>query len=418
MKSKSSSFQHAVESYAALNVDVELALATLQSTPVSIHCWQGDDVGGFETSGAAIDGGGLKATGNYPGKPRNMAEFRSDFEKALELIPGSHRINLHACYADLGDRAVQRDEYSFAQFSSWVHWAKSLGLGVDFNPSFFSHPLAADGFTLSAADSAIRKFWIDHGKACRHIASEIGKTTGTPCVNNFWIPDGFKDTPADRLAPRQRLLQSLDEIFEEPLPNTIDAVESKLFGIGSESYVTGSHEFYLGYAISRQKAVCLDAGHFHPTENLADKISSVLLFVPEILLHVSRGIRWDSDHVVILDDATKSVAEEIVRGNFLSRTHIGLDFFDASINRVAAWIIGTRSMQKALLLALLQPHTHLRELEASGDFTSRLALLEDLRFLPFGAVWGEFCERNNTPGDFRWLEEIKRHEREVLSCRG
>ncbi len=406
------------EAYAALGADSEAALATLASTPISLHCWQGDDVGGFEKAGGEL-GGGLAVTGNFPGKARTADELRADLDQALRLIPGRHRVNIHACYAELGGQKIDRDAYTIAHFQGWVDWAKARGLGLDFNPTFFSHPLANDGATLSHADAAVRKFWIDHGIACRRIGAEMGRQLGSATVTNVWIPDGLKDQPIDRQAPRERLAAALDEIFDEALDPALhlDAVESKLFGIGSESYVVGSHEFYLGYAVTRQKLLCLDAGHFHPTESLADKISSVLQFVPAILLHVSRGVRWDSDHVVLLDDPTRAIFEEIVRGGFLARTHIGLDFFDASINRIAAWVIGTRAAQKALLLALLEPTAQLRAHEAAGDFTSRLALLEELKSMPFGAVWDEHCRRHETLVGPAWLADAKRYEREVLALR-
>ena len=406
------------EAYAALGADSEAALATLARTPISLHCWQGDDVGGFEKAGGEL-GGGLAVTGNFPGKARTPDELRADLDQALRLIPGRQRVNLHACYAELGGRKIDRDGYTIAHFQGWVDWAKARGLGLDFNPTFFSHPLASEGATLSHADAAVRKFWIAHGIACRRIGAEMGRQLGSPTVTNVWIPDGSKDLPIDRKAPRARLAAALDEIFAESLDPArhLDAVESKLFGIGSESYVVGSHEFYLGYAVTRQKLLCLDAGHFHPTESVADKISSVLQFVPGILLHVSRGVRWDSDHVVLLDDATRAIFEEVVRGGFLARTHIGLDFFDASINRIAAWVIGTRAAQKALLLALLEPTAKLRALEAAGDFTSRLALLEELKAMPFGAVWDEHCRRHDTPVGPAWLAEVKRYEHEVLAQR-
>ena len=406
------------EAYAALGTDPEAGLATLARTPISLHCWQGDDVGGFEKTGGAL-GGGLAVTGNFPGKARTADELRADFDQALALIPGRQRVNLHACYAELGGRKIERDAYTIAQFQGWVDWAKARGLGLDFNPTFFSHPLADDGATLSHTDAGVRKFWIAHGIACRRIGAEMGRQLGSPVVTNVWIPDGSKDLPIDRKAPRERLAAALDEVFAEPLDPAfnLDAVEAKLFGIGSESYVVGSHEFYLGYAVTRKKLLCLDAGHFHPTESLADKISSVLQFVPEILLHVSRGVRWDSDHVVLLDDATRAIFEEVVRGGFLPRTHIGLDYFDASINRIAAWVIGTRAAQKALLLAVLEPTAKLRDFEAAGDFTSRLALLEELKAMPFGAVWDEHCRRHDTPVGAAWLAEVKRYEREVLAQR-
>jgi L-rhamnose isomerase len=411
-------FNLAKERYAELGVDVEKSLQALASTPISLQCWQGDDVAGSENPNAALTGG-IQATGNYPGKARSLTELRADLDQALALIPGKHRVNLHACYADLGGKKVERNAYTIDQFASWVDWAKPKGLGLDFNPTYFSHALSADGFTLSHRDAGIRKFWIEHGIACRHIAAEIGKRLGKTVITNVWIPDGFKDTPVNRREYRERLEQSLDAIFAPAVDPALnrDAVESKLFGIGSESCVIGSHEFYLGYAVKKQKIVCLDAGHFHPTETLADKISSTLQFVPEVLLHVSRGVRWDSDHVVTLDDQTKALMEEIVRGDFLKRVHIGMDFFDASINRLAAWVIGARNTQKALLLALLEPTAKLRALEAEGDFSSRLAILEEAKALPFGAVWDEFCKRNNVPVGHNWLPVVKNYEKTVLANR-
>lgn len=415
-----SSYASARDLYASLGVDTEAALSALARTPISLHCWQGDDVGGFERAGATLDGGGIQATGNYPGKARTIAELRSDLDVALKLIPGRNRLNLHAIYGDFGGKKVDRNEITVAHFQSWIDWAKQRGLGLDFNPSCFSHPLAKDGFTLSHADAGVRRFWIDHAIACRRIGAAMGAALGTPTVTNVWIPDGHKDLPADRKGPRERLEAALDEVFKEAIDPRVhlDAVESKLFGIGSESYVVGSHEFYLGYAVTRRKALCLDMGHFHPTESVADKISSVLQFVPHLLLHVSRGVRWDSDHVVLFDDATRALFEELVRGQFLGRTSIGLDYFDASINRVAAWVIGTRNAQKCLLAALLEPTAKLRDAEAAGDHTSRLALLEELKTLPLGAVWEEHCRRLNTPGDRAWLSEIKTYERDVLAQRG
>ncbi len=407
------------EQYGELGVDTEVALNTIAATSLSLHCWQGDDVGGFETEHGLLSGGGIQATGNYPGKARTLDELRADLDKALSLIPGKHRLNLHACYADLSAGRVDRDAYTAAHFQSWIDWSKARGLGMDFNPSYFSHPLAESGLTLSHADPGIRDFWINHGIACRRIGEEIARQLSSPCVNNIWIPDGSKDLPFDRKSPRERLAESLDAILAAPVDRALnlDAVESKLFGIGSESYVVGSHEFYLAYAVRHQLLYCLDAGHFHPTESLADKISSLLQFVPRLLLHVSRGVRWDSDHVVLLDDPTKAIMEEVVRGGFLGRTHIGLDFFDASINRIAAWTIGTRSTQKALLAALLEPATLLREAEESGDFTRRLALLEETKTLPLGAVWQEHCRRHDVPGDHSWIEEVRTYERDVLSRR-
>ena len=413
-------FIQARERYAALGVDVEVVLATLAATPISLHCWQGDDVGGFEKAGAGLSGGGIQATGNYLGKARTIAELRADLEPAARLSPGPKRLNLHALSADLGGKKVERSEYDVSHFQSWIDWCAAQGWGMDFNPSYFSHLLANDGFTLSSADAGIRDYWIAHGIACRRIAAAAGKQLGSRAVTNVWIPDGSKDTPVDRKSPRERLATALDKVFAEKIDeaHNVDAVEAKLFGIGSESYVVGSHEFYLGYAVTRKKWLCLDAGHFHPTETLADKVSSVLQFVPGLLLHVSRGVRWDSDHVVIVDDPTKTVMEEVVRGGFLPRTAIGLDFFDASINRIAAWTIGTRSAQKALLLALLEPVKQLRETEMAGDFTARLAWQEEAKTLPFGEVWDEFCRRAGVPVGPAWLGEVKAYEKAVLSKRG
>jgi len=407
----------AQESYAALGVDTEEVLRRLAATPISLHCWQGDDVGGFENAGADLAGSGLAATGNYPGKARTPEELRKDVEKALSLIPGKHRLNLHACYAELGGRKKERSDYGVAEFQGWIDWAKSRGLGMDFNPSFFAHPMAASGFTLSSPDKGIRDYWIAHGKACRRIGAEIGRQLGSVCVTNVWIPDGSKDLPADRKSPRLRLEAALDEMFSEAIDpaHNLDAVESKLFGIGSESYVGGSHEFYMGYAVKNQKLLCLDAGHFHPTEQLGDKISSVLQFVPELLLHVSRGVRWDSDHVVLLDDPTVAIMEELVRGDFLGRTHIGLDFFDASINRIAAWVIGTRSAQKARRAALLQPIGRIRAAEQAGANWERLALMEEAKTLPMGAVWEECLRRHGVPAD--WMAEVRGYEASELAGR-
>ncbi|HEY6168901.1 MAG TPA: L-rhamnose isomerase, partial [Verrucomicrobiae bacterium] len=350
------SFKLACERYVALGVDVGGALKALAKIPVSLHCWQGDDLGGFETGGSAL-GGGLIATGNYPGKARTPDELRADLEKALSLIPSRHRVNLHAMYGDFDGKRVDRDAIEVAHFKNWIAWAKANGLGLDFNPTCFSHPKAADGFTLSHRDKGIRQFWIEHCRRSREIGAAMGRALGTPCVTNVWIPDGFKDTPADRQAPRERLAAALDDVFKKPLParHNLDAVEPKLFGIGAESCTVGSHEFYLGYALTRRKLLCLDAGHFHPTESIADKISSVLLYVPEILLHVSRGVRWDSDHVVTFTDDLQAIAREIIATGHAHRVHLGLDYFDASINRLAAWVIGTRNLLRALLLALLEP---------------------------------------------------------------
>ena len=406
------------ERYAELGVDTEEAMRRLAEIPISLHCWQGDDVGGFENVGAEL-GGGLAVTGSYLGKARTPDELRSDLDMALSLIPGSHRLNLHACYAETGGQKVGRDELEPSHFQNWIDWAKEKGMWMDFNPTLFSHPKAADGFTLAHPEATIRQFWIEHGTACRKIGEAIGRALGTPCVTNVWIPDGHKDTPVDRKGPRERLKDSLDAVFREEIDPqyNLDSVESKLFGIGSESYVVGSHEFYLGYAVARGKLLCLDAGHYHPTEVISDKISSVLTFLDRILLHVSRGVRWDSDHVVTLTDELQAIAQELVRGDYLSRVHIGLDFFDASINRVAAWVIGTRSMVKALLAALLEPIEELRTMEADGDFTSRLAMLEETKTLPLGVVWDYYCLRSSVPIGPAWLGEVKRYEKDVLAAR-
>jgi len=413
-----SAYKAAQERYAALGVDTEAALKRLATVPVSLHCWQGDDVGGFEKAGEDL-GGGLAVTGNYPGKARTPNELRGDTVRALSLIPGKHRFNLHALYAETCGKKVDRNELLPEHFQGWIDWSKEQGLGMDFNPSYFSHPKATDGMTLAHSDTGIRKFWIEHGIACRKIGGAIGAALGKTCVTNTWIPDGMKDLPIDRVAPRQRLTEALDEIFAVPVnrADNLDSVESKLFGIGSESYVVGSHEYYLGYAITRKKLLCLDTGHFHPTETIVDKISAVFSQLDEILLHVSRGIRWDSDHVVIVDDSLLAIAQELVRGNFLDRTHVGLDYFDASINRVAAWVIGARAMIKALLIALLEPIHLLRELENAGDCTARLAMLEELKTMPYAAVWDYYCLKQNVPVGPAWIGEVKQYETDVLSKR-
>jgi L-rhamnose isomerase len=413
------SFELACERYAEIGVDVKAAIETLAAVPISLHCWQGDDVAGFENFGTTL-GGGLVATGNYPGKARTPDELRADLHKTFSLLPGKHRLNLHAFYGEFGGKRVERDEIAPQHFARWIAWARANGLGLDFNPTCFSHPKAADGFTLSHRDKAIRQFWIEHCIRSREIGAAMGKALGKICITNVWIPDGMKDTPADRNAPRERLAESLDTIFKKPLSANwnLDAVEPKLFGIGSESYVVGSHEFYLGYAVSRKKLLTLDAGHYHPTEGIADKISSVMQFLPEILLHVSRGVRWDSDHIVVLNDDLLAIAREIVANGFLDRVHIGLDYFDASVNRVAAWTIGARNMIRALLIALLEPTKKLRAAEDEGDYTTRLALQEEIKTLPFGAVWDAYCEMKGVPVGEKWLAEVKRYEKEVLSKRG
>ena len=410
-------FAAACERYAALNVDVEQALALAADVPVSLQCWQGDDVAGFESKGSLT--GGIAATGNYPGRARTADELRADLDVALGMLPGNHRLSLHAIYADYDGPRVPRDELAPEHFQRWIDWARTQGMGLDFNPTCFSHPLAADGLTLAHPDAAVRAFWIRHCQASRRIGAAMGRALGTPAITNVWIPDGYKDTPADRLAPRERLVQSLDAVFAEQIDPALnrDAVESKLFGIGAESYTVGSHEFYMGYALARGKLVCLDAGHFHPTETLADKISALLPWFPELLLHVSRGVRWDSDHVVTLDDNLQALLSVVVRCGALGRVHIGLDYFDASINRVAAWVIGARNVRKALLAALLEPCGTLRRLEAEGDLTGRLALMEEMRLLPVGEVWNEFCRRQETPADGAWMAAVRRHEKQTLAAR-
>lgn len=407
------------EQYADLGVDAESALQGMESFPVSIHCWQGDDVGGFESAGHEL-GGGLAVTGNYPGKARTPDELRADADKAMSLLPGSHRFNLHACYAETGGTPVERDELTPEHFQSWIDWAVDKKLGLDFNPTCFAHRHAESGATLSHPDDTVRDFWVRHCVASRKIGAAMGAATGAPCVTNVWIPDGSKDTPFDRKGPRERLAEALDAVFAEQLDpaHNLDAVESKLFGIGAESYTVGSHEFYLGYATSRQKVLCLDTGHFHPTEVVSDKLSAVMCWVPEILLHVSRGVRWDSDHVVTLSDEIRAIAREIVRGGYANRVHVGLDFFDATINRVAAWVIGVRATQKAFLEALLEPADALRQTERSGDLTARLALMEEHKALPFGAVWDEYCRRHDTPTGQHWLDVVRDYEKDVLAKRG
>ena len=408
----------AKERYALLGVDTDQAIGKLLQIPISLHCWQGDDVGGFESPGAELTGG-IAATGNYPGKARTADELRSDLDKAYSLIPGTHRLNLHAIYAETGGKKVERNELEPEHFAGWMDWAKTNHHGVDFNPTCFSHPLADDGFTLASYDDGARQFWIEHCIACRKIGAAFGRELGTPCVTNVWIPDGFKDIPVDRKTPRLLLKDSLDKVFAEEIDPAcnLDAVEAKLFGIGSESYVVGSHEFYMGYAITRGKLLCLDTGHFHPTEVVSDKLSAVFTFLDEVLLHVSRGVRWDSDHVVVLSDELRAIMQELVRGDYLGRVHIGLDFFDASINRVAAWTIGTRNALRALLLAFLEPVEQMRPLDISADFTTRLALLEELKGLPFGAVWDYVCLQQDVPVGISFMDEIRTYEEEVLSKR-
>jgi L-rhamnose isomerase len=401
--------------FAEWGVDTEAAIARLMAVPISMHCWQGDDVVGFEPQ-TGSSGGGIQATGNHPGRARTPDELRADLEFAYSMIPGRHRLNLHAMYMDTDD-TPDRDEIEYKHFASWVDWAKAEGIGLDFNPTFFAHAKADDNLTLSHPDAGIRQFWIEHGKRTRDIAARIGAELDSACVNNIWVPDGYKDIPVDRMAARKRLEESLDAILapEQNPAQMLDAVESKLFGIGVEACTVGSHEFYMGYAIRKGTLLCLDTGHFHPTENIADKLSAVALSVPKILLHVSRPMRWDSDHVILLNDDILAIAHELVSADLLDRTAIGLDFFDATISRTAAWVIGVRNMQKALLRALLTPWERLRAAEHSLDFTTRLTMTEEFRDLPFGAIWFAFCERLETPSGLSLLGELDAYQVRVAA---
>lgn len=410
----SSYYKIAEERYGKLGIDTEAVIKTLGNVPISIHCWQGDDVAGFENSGEALSGG-IQTTGNYPGKARNPEELMSDLDKALSLIPGKHRVNLHASYAIFDGKPAGRDELKPEHFAKWVAYAKERDLGIDFNPTFFSHPMVKDNLTLSSPDEEVRAYWVRHGIACRRIAAYIAKELGKPVLNNVWIPDGYKDVPADRLGPRLRLKKSLDEIFAEKLDGVIDCVESKVFGIGVESFTVGSNEFYLAYAASRPDVYnLLDNGHYHPTEVVSDKIPSLLAYFDKVPLHVTRPVRWDSDHVVLLDDELKEIAKEIVRNDALDKVLIGLDFFDASINRIAAWVVGVRNMQKALLCALLTPWQNLKSMQEKSEFTMLMAEQENLKTLPFGAVWEEFCSRNSVPLDSDWMKTVQEYETCVL----
>lgn len=412
----SSLYEHAKETYAKIGIDTEEVLKKLAELPISLHCWQGDDVVGFENTGSLS--GGIMATGNYPGKAGTPQELMADIEEVLSLLPGKYKINLHAIYA-ITDGKVDRDKLEPKHFEKWVEFAKKNGLGLDINPTLFSHPLAANSLTLSNPDEKIRRFWIDHCKAMRKIGAYFGKELGITCMNNIWIPDGYKEIPADRLGPRQRLKESLDEIFSEKYDKKylIDTVESKVFGIGLEAYTVGSHEFYLNYAAKNDCLCLLDNGHYHPTEMVSDKIPSMLLFADKLALHVTRPMRWDSDHVVIFDDELKEIAKEIVRCDALDKVMIGLDYFDASINRIAAWVVGARNMRKALLFAMLLPHGELKKYQDSGNFTKMLAMSEEYKFYPYNEVWNEFCRRENVPQGEKWLEETDRYEKEVLSKR-
>ncbi len=412
-----SRYDEAKAKYLKQGIDVDKAIETLKNIPISIHCWQGDDVTGFENVGGALTGG-IQTTGNYPGKARTPDELMADFEKAISLIPGKKRINLHASYAIFDGEKVDRDELKPEHFRKWVDFAKKNDIGVDFNPTFFSHEKAADSLTLTSPDDEKREFWIRHGIASRRIAAFFAKELGTHCLNNVWIPDGYKEIPADRLGPRMRLKDSLDRIFEEKLDGVVDCIESKVFGIGLEAYTVGSNEFCLSYAASKDGVYyLLDNGHFHPTEVVSDKIPSLLAFFDKIPLHVTRAVRWDSDHVVILEDEIKEIAKEIVRNNAEEKVLIGLDFFDASINRVAAWVIGTRNMQKALLYALLLPNAKMKALQDAGDFTEKLMLDEEMKTYPFGDVWEEYCRQSGVPADESWYSEVKQYEKDVLSKR-
>ena len=410
-------YELANERYAALGINTEKAMAHLEKVSISLHCWQGDDVGGFENPGGELTGG-IATTGNYPGKARTADELRNDLDVVYRLLPGSHRLNLHAIYLE-ADSKVERNQIEPRHFSAWKDWARANGHGMDFNPTCFSHPNSADGFTLAHYDEKIRQFWVEHCIASRRIGEYFGKELGTPAVTNIWIPDGYKDTPADRQTPRRLLLASLDKILEEKIDPryNLDAVEPKLFGLGSEAYVVGSMEFYSAYALSRKILLTLDSGHFHPTESIADKISSLLIYFDQLLLHVSRGVRWDSDHVVTFNDDLQAIAHEIVRNQALERIHIGLDYFDASINRVAAWTVGSRNTLRALLVALLEPRELLERYELDSDFSSRLALQEELKSMPFSAIWDFYCMRQNVPIGMDFMNVIKEYEKKELAKR-
>ena len=412
-------YKYAKEQYAKFGVNTDKALETLDKIPLSMHCWQGDDVCGFETPDAGLSGDGIQTTGNFPGKARNIDELRQDIDEALKYIPGKTRLNLHAIYGEFGGKKVDRNAIEYKNFKGWVDWCKARKMGIDFNPTYFSHPLVKDGLTLSSPDKGVRQYWVEHGIACRKIAEKMGKELGETVITNFWMPDGMKDMPADRLSPRKRMADSLDKIFAVKVSKKYnnDAFESKLFGIGSESYVVGSHEFVMGYCVKNQILITLDSGHFHPTEMIADKISSALLFSPEILLHVSRGVRWDSDHVVITDDSTMSIMQEIIRCQAADKVHIGMDFFDASINRIFAWAIGMRAARKALLCALLDPLAMMKDAEAKVDFGTRLALMEEAKNLPSADVWQEYCQRTQKLNGMAMLKGVKEYERKVLSKR-
>ncbi|MQY76314.1 MAG: L-rhamnose isomerase [Spirochaeta sp.] len=412
-------YRTAEQRYSEAGVDTESALKQLAAIALSVHCWQGDDVGGFEKPGAGLSGGGIQVTGNYPGKPRNIFEFRSDLEKAYSVIPGDHRLNLHAIYGEFGGKQVDRDQIEPEHFKGWARWAKQRRIKIDFNATCFSHAMADSGFTLSSKDTGIRSFWIEHVKRAREISAWLGKEQGDACIHNLWIPDGSKDFPVDRYGYRRILKESLDDIFKKEYraEEMKDSLESKLFGIGSEAFVVGSHDFYLGYGLSRGKLVCLDLGHFHPTEVVADKLSSLLQFSDELLLHVSRPMRWDSDHVVVLNDDILLLGQELIRCGRIEDIHIGLDFFDATLNRIGAWAIGARSVLKALLIALLEPHKKLLEYEQGGDYFARLALSEEMKLMPYGDVWNYYCYRNGCPQESEITGTVHDYEEKVTAKR-
>jgi len=418
-KSIESAYQNAKEEYAATGVDTDAALRNMDKLKISLHCWQTDDVGGFERPDAELAGGGIQVTGNYPGKARTIDQVKKDIEKVMSLVPGKQRLNLHAIYGDFKGETVDRDRIEVKHFQSWIDWAKRLGIGLDFNPTCFSHPYAADGYTLASKNETRRKFWVEHVKRTRKIAAEMGKQLGTPAGNNIWIPDGSKDVPVDRNGYRVLLKQSLDEIFREKYPkeHLLDTVECKLFGLGVEAMTVGSHEFYMGYAVRNNIGLCLDTGHFHPTEQIGDKISSMLLFLDGLLLHVSRGVRWDSDHVVIFNDEIQLIAQEVIRAGALDRVSVGLDYFDGSLNRIGAYVVGVRAAQLAFLYALLEPTSLLRNYEEAGKHFERLAFLEVLKTKPYGAVYDYYCAKENVPVGEDYIGEIQKYEADVLSRR-
>ncbi len=399
---------------------MDVALDKALNLPISLHCWQGDDVAGFETKDEAVEGGGIMATGNFPGRARNGQELRQDLTKVIDLLPGPHRVNVHAFYCETGSEVVDRDKLEPKHFSNWIGWAKEAGIGLDFNPTYFAHSKANDGFTLSHADKGIREFWIQHAIVCRRISEAIAKELGGECVNNHWIPDGSKDHPADRWSPRERLVEALDTIFDESLGiglGCVDAVEGKLFGLGMEDYTVGSNDFYANYAISRGKVLCLDMGHFHPTESVADKVSAHLPFHEKLLIHTSRPIRWDSDHVVVFSDEVRNVFLEIARQDALDRIYLALDFFDASINRIGAYVIGTRATRKAVLYGLVDPSKRLRKLEAEGKMAQKLGLMEEMKTMPFSAIWDMLCLKSDVPIGPAWIDDLESYEKDVLASR-